>query len=405
MNPNRIYRFLIPFFLLLLVFSSLTAQIRVSAIIGIQSTNLNEKNSLPGFDSASGKYYSSNTGFELGVLAEIPLGKYNLFLQPGILYSAKGNQYQYLYDSSAIVDTQYTQHTLNLSYVEIPLYLTWKLPLSKNLKDHFYVSAGPYFAFIYSVNQSYQNRVLQYNSSNYIYNSGSTDLPVGNGQGAYKTFDIGIGARAGFELGNVMIGVYYSSGLTNVYTASYPSIFHNNVIGGSLSIWLNKPKPVAKPIFDIGHYGIPIPVPLAVSHPSSPMPDTVPILPPPPSQTTVTQRAQLIAADVIFQVNSSKLIQSSYPALKEIGDSLKAYADLDLVIEGHTDNTGRPAYNMKLSVQRAEAVRKVLLGYGVPENRVTVKGFGDTKPVADNSTGSGKAKNRRVVFAFQLKNR
>jgi OmpA-OmpF porin, OOP family len=487
MNPKRIYRILIPLSLLLLVFSSMNAQIRLAAIVGIQSSNLTEKNSIPGFDTASGKYYSSNTGFELGVLAEIPLGKYNLFLQPGILYSSKGNQYQRVYDSSAVADTQYAQHTLNLNYVEMPVYLTWKLNLSKDQKNHFYISAGPYFAFIYSVSQSYQNRILQYNSTTYTYSSGSQDVPVGNGQGAYKTFDIGIGARAGFELGGVSIGAYYSSGFTNIYTAAYPSTFHNNVIGGSIGIWLNKAKPPVKPVMDTDHDGTPDPEDSCVTIPGSPkyhgcpipdtdhdgvndeedscktvpgparyhgcpIPDTdqdgindeedscktvpgvkkyhgcpipdrdhdgvndeidrCPDEPGPADnqgcpviKTAVVQRAQLVAADVIFKVNSTKLTRNSYPALKEIADSLTAHSDLDLLIEGHTDNTGKPAYNMKLSTERAEAVRKILLADGIPGNRVAVKGFGDTKPVADNDTLEGKTKNRRVVFVFQLKNR
>ncbi len=182
MNPTRIYRCLLILFLPLLISSFLPAQIRLAALGGIQSSNLIEKNSIPGYDTARGNFFSPNTGFQLGVLAEIPFGKHNLYLQPGILYSSKGNQFQRFYDSSVYqTDTLYNQYTLNLNYVEIPLYLTWKLTLSKDQKNHFFVSAGPYFAFIYSANQSYQNRVLQYNSSNYIYQSGTEDLPVGIG--------------------------------------------------------------------------------------------------------------------------------------------------------------------------------------------------------------------------------
>ena len=197
MNLNRIYRRVLPA-LLLLLYSSLHAQIRLAAIGGVHSSSFPEKNSLPGFESVSGKYFSPRTGFELGVLAEIPLAKDNLFFQPGIIYSAKGNEYQRFYDSSLYqTDTLYNQHTLKLNYVELPLYMTWKVSLSKNQRNHFYLSAGPYFAFIYGVSQSYQNRVLPYNSSNYIYQSGTEDLPVGNGPEQYKTFDIGICIEGG----------------------------------------------------------------------------------------------------------------------------------------------------------------------------------------------------------------
>src|ERR1700681_2855348 len=258
MNQNRIYCNFLTVFLSLLVFSSLPAQIRLAGMGGVHSSNFFEKNSIPGFELTNGKYYSSSTGFELGILTEIPFGKNNLFFQPGILYSAKGNQYERFYDSTIQQsDTLYNQHTLNLNYVEMPLYLTWKVSLSKNKKSHFYISAGPYFAFIYGVSQSYQNRVIQYNSPKYIYQSGTEDLPVGKAPGAFKTYDIGIAAKAGFELGNVLIGAYFSHGLTNIYTASYPSGFHNQVFGGSFGIWLNNPKPAPIPLLDTDKDGTP----------------------------------------------------------------------------------------------------------------------------------------------------
>jgi OmpA-OmpF porin, OOP family len=488
MNLNRIYRGFLPVYLLLLLHSSLQAQIRLAALGGVHSSSFPEKNSIPGFEAASGKYFSPRTGFELGVLAEIPLEKNNLFFQPGIIYSAKGNQYQRFYDSSLYqTDTLYNQHTLKLNYVELPLYLTWKVSLSRNQRNHFYLSAGPYFAFIYGVSQSYQNRVLLYNSSNYIYQSGTEDLLVGNGPEQYKTFDIGICTRAGFELGNVLIGAYFSRGLTNAYTAGYPAGFHNQVFGGSFGIWLNNPKPAPEPVRDSDQdgtpdpedscktipgpprwHGCPIPdtdhdgindeedscktVPGTARYQGCPIPDSdhdgindeedsckeVPGLEqyhgcpvpdrdqdgvndeldtcpdqPGPSENQgcpvvkaeINSRAKLLAANVMFQVNSTRLTGNSYPAVRELADSLKTNPDLDLLIEGHTDHTGRPGYNMKLSLERAEAVKKVLLSLGIADNRIVVKGFGDTRPVADNNTATGKAKNRRVVCVFQLNNR
>lgn len=488
MNPRWISQRLWTILLSILLYSSLSAQIRLSAWGGIHSSNLIEKNSIPGYDTSNGRYFSSNTGFELGVLAEIPFGKYNLFLEPGILYSAKGNQFQRYYDSSVYQnDTLYNQHTLNLSYVEIPVYLTWKLSLSRNQKNHFYVSAGPYFAFIYGANESYQNRVLQYNSSNYIYQSGSEDLLVGNGTDKYKTFDIGVVAKAGFEFGNVLIGAYFSRGLTNAYTATYPSEFHNQVFGGSFGIWLNNPKPIPKieedtdkdgtpdsqdscktipgpprwhgcPIPDSDHDGIndeedsckmipgvlryhgcPIPdsdqdgindeedscltVPGVSKYHGCPIPDrdhdgvndeqdkcpdqpgTVENQGCPIIKAEIVKRAQLVAANVMFGVNSVSLTKGSYPALKELADSLKSNPDLYLTVEGHTDNLGSAKYNLKLSIKRAESVKKALVSMGIEGNRIQVTGFGDDRPVANNKTAEGRTKNRRVVFIFQLKNR
>ena len=488
MDQNRTCRNLITVLLSFFVFSSLSAQIRLAALGGIHSSDFLQKNSIPGYDTAIGNYYSPKTGFEIGVLAEIPFGKDNLYVQPGILYSSKGNQFEHIYDSSVNqIDTLYNQHTLNLNYVEIPLYLTWKASLSKNGKNHFYLSGGPYFAFIYGASKSYQNRIKLFNSSKYIYQSGTEDLEVGQGTGKYKTCDIGIAARAGFELGNVLIGAYFSRGLTNAYTAAYPSSFHNQVFGGSLGIWLNNPKPVPQPVIDTDldgtpdpddscktipgpprWHGCPVPdgdhdgindeqdscktVPGVARYHGCPVPDsdmdgvndeedscrTVPGLAkyhgcpvpdrdrdglndeldkcpdqPGPSdnqgcpviKAAIIKRANLVAADVMFKINSTTLTSGSYPAIKEIADSLKTNPDLDLLIEGHTDNTGTTDYNLTLSMQRAEAVRNVLLKQGIAGNRIQTRGYGDSRPVATNETAAGRAKNRRVVFVFQLKNR
>src|SRR5262249_16449892 len=93
---------------------------------------------------------------------------------------------------------------------------------------------------------SYQYTAKEFNTSKFTYQSGTEDLPVGSGTGKYKTYDIGLTAKAGFEIGSVMIGAYYSQGLTNAYDAGYPSSFHNRFYRASLGIWLNKPKPEIK---------------------------------------------------------------------------------------------------------------------------------------------------------------
>ncbi len=107
----------------------------------------------------------------------------------------------------------------------------------------------------------------------------------------------------------------------------------------------------------------------------------------------------------MFDVNSTSLTAGSYPAIKELADSLKTNPNLDLLIEGHTDDMGNPAYNQKLSINRAETVKKVLIKLGIASSRIQTKGYGDFRPVASNDSAEGRAKNRRVVFVFQLKNR
>jgi OOP family OmpA-OmpF porin len=71
---------------------------------------------------------------------------------------------------------------------------------------------------------------------------------------------------------------------------------------------------------------------------------------------------------------------------------------LKLVVEGHTDSTGPRAFNMDLSKRRAQAVVDYLVGKGVSPVRLTAKGFGPDRPIADNGTRLGRAKNRRVQF-------
>jgi OmpA-OmpF porin, OOP family len=109
--------------------------------------------------------------------------------------------------------------------------------------------------------------------------------------------------------------------------------------------------------------------------------------------------SQTIAlSNVAFELGSANLTPSSRDALNRIAASLKAQTDLRIEIAGHTDSQGAVAYNMDLSQRRADAVREYLLGQGVDESQLQAKGYGPHEPVADNSTASGRAMNRRVEF-------
>jgi outer membrane protein OmpA-like peptidoglycan-associated protein len=99
---------------------------------------------------------------------------------------------------------------------------------------------------------------------------------------------------------------------------------------------------------------------------------------------------------VYFDTGKAALRPDSDAALSEILKLLKANPTWKMRVEGHTDNVGRAAANQALSQQRAEAVVAWLAGHGIDAARLSATGLGDSKPVADNASEDGRAKNRRV---------
>lgn len=112
---------------------------------------------------------------------------------------------------------------------------------------------------------------------------------------------------------------------------------------------------------------------------------------------TFMQRGGVLEG-VYFDLNKAVIKPESYPILDEAAGTLLDYPKMVVEIGGHTDSTGSAALNARLSLQRAEAVKKYLVSKGVPEARMKVQGYGPSKPVADNATPEGRAKNRRIEF-------
>lgn len=104
---------------------------------------------------------------------------------------------------------------------------------------------------------------------------------------------------------------------------------------------------------------------------------------------------------ILFDKNKAVLKPKSKADLAEFAQVLKRYPDTDLVIEGHTDNTGKKVRNQKLSVQRAEAVISYLTAEGVAAPRMTGRGYADDRPVADNKNEEGRKQNRRVEVQIE----
>lgn len=104
-----------------------------------------------------------------------------------------------------------------------------------------------------------------------------------------------------------------------------------------------------------------------------------------------------VELDVKFDFDKAQVKEESYGDIKNLADFMNQYPQTNTTVEGHTDSVGTDTYNQKLSEKRASAVREVLVNqYGVEGQRVNAAGYGETQPVADNATESGRAINRRV---------
>ena len=103
-----------------------------------------------------------------------------------------------------------------------------------------------------------------------------------------------------------------------------------------------------------------------------------------------------IALNILFETGKSTIEEGSLTIVDQIFEMLNSNAEIKISIEGHSDNMGIASDNKKLSQDRAKAVMDALVSKGIVSSRMSYKGWGQEKPVADNSTDEGKSKNRRV---------
>ncbi|MFI5344796.1 MAG: OmpA family protein [Elusimicrobiota bacterium] len=101
---------------------------------------------------------------------------------------------------------------------------------------------------------------------------------------------------------------------------------------------------------------------------------------------------------VNFEFDKDEIMAESYPTLDRIVEVMESSPRLKLMIQAHTDDVGSDEYNLELSKRRAKAVDDYLSRRGVPPPSMRYRGYGSSKPVADNGTEEGRAKNRRVEF-------
>ena len=103
---------------------------------------------------------------------------------------------------------------------------------------------------------------------------------------------------------------------------------------------------------------------------------------------------------ILFDVNKATLKPASITNLQKLATILNKYPDTNILIEGHTDNTGSDEYNLDLSQKRAQSVSNYLASLNVDPTRFTIMGYGESQPIATNETAEGRAQNRRVDLAI-----
>lgn len=117
--------------------------------------------------------------------------------------------------------------------------------------------------------------------------------------------------------------------------------------------------------------------------------------------TEVIKQLNEFSKTILFDVGKSTIRQESYAALQNIVDVMKEYTNSKFHIEGHTDSTGSMQVNMRLSKERAAAVKDYLTTIGMEASRLTSEGYGPERPIAPNNTAAGRQQNRRVEISLQ----
>lgn len=149
---------------------------------------------------------------------------------------------------------------------------------------------------------------------------------------------------------------------------------------------------------------VPAPAPLAAEPEPAPAPLAAAPEPAPAPLAAVsepTPAMTLVLEGVNFDFDKAVIRPRDYAKLDQDVDAMKAWGDVDVEVAGHTCSIGTEEYNLGLSQRRAEAVRNYLVSKGVSADRLTARGYGESRPVASNATREGRAQNRRVELVRQ----
>ena len=229
-----------PIALFLALFTTCISQAQVGFYIeaGPQQSSAKEKNSLPGWDTAWKPFYGNRNSFSFGLGAEISLNQSNrLMLQSSLQFSGKGRSFsQSRSESSAILtDTMAVRSNLELNYMELPVLLAYKFPISNNLK--IFIAGGVYLSFIYKGNQTDEYRI--YSSKKYTKTESS--IETGNSRNKYKNSDYGLVGKFGLEAGKISFSAFSETGLSSFHQADYITKINHQVVGLKLAYNLGEP--------------------------------------------------------------------------------------------------------------------------------------------------------------------
>lgn len=121
------------------------------------------------------------------------------------------------------------------------------------------------------------------------------------------------------------------------------------------------------------------------------------------AKVTETEVIIQLAGSILFDFDSADLRPDAERALNDVAQVIKAYQKRPVRVEGHTDSIASDDYNLTLSERRAKSVADWLAAHGIERNRLAAKGYGESKPVAENDTAAGRQKNRRVEVVIAKK--